>query len=169
MSSPYLPSSEGEGRLLILIDNFTTPTKNLEGRTKLAKLDFFLRYPDYLRRALEIRGADDEVPAGDASPLEQRMVRYRYGPWDPAYFALLGSLIGRKLVVPVAEGKGVGYRSTALGRTVARELAAHYAWEDIAKRAKLLRRYLDLSGTNLKNLIYEHFPEVTAARWGKEL
>ena len=25
------------------------------------------------------------------------MIRYRYGPWDPSYYAVLGSLIGHGL------------------------------------------------------------------------
>ena len=53
----FYPSALGEGRILLLIDRFTTPKKCLEGRTKLAKLDFFLRYPSYLSKALDIIGA----------------------------------------------------------------------------------------------------------------
>ena len=54
----FLPTPEAEGRLLLLIDAFTGATRSLEGRTKLAKLDFLLRYPNYLRRALAISSAD---------------------------------------------------------------------------------------------------------------
>jgi hypothetical protein len=113
-SDLFAPSVEGEARLLLLIDAFTGPTANLEGRTKLAKLDFLLRYPRFFRRALEIRAPQATVPEPVPSEgnIEQRMVRYRYGPWDPAYFALLGSLIGRALIIPVSHRAGVGYRTT---------------------------------------------------------
>jgi hypothetical protein len=51
----FQPSIESEARILLLINAFTTPTKSLEGRTKLAKLDFLLRYPSFMQRALAIR------------------------------------------------------------------------------------------------------------------
>jgi hypothetical protein len=79
--SLFEPTVEGEARLLLLINAFTTRTRGLEGRTKLAKLDFFLRYPEYLSRALEIRTAR---PAPETSmstgALERGMIRYRFGP-----------------------------------------------------------------------------------------
>jgi hypothetical protein len=158
----FQPTAEGEARLLILIDAFTGPSKCLEGRTKLAKLDFFLRNPAFLERIL---GAE---PQG-ARDIESGMVRYRYGPWDPAYFALLGSLVGRGLVAIVPIRQGLGYRTTTAGRSLSRDLATHDSWQPVAERARLLRRTLDLSGTNLKKLVYEHFPEVVAAKWGEPL
>ena len=44
-------------RLLILLGTFVgqNQTGSVEGLTKLAKLDFLLRYPVYLERALEAR------------------------------------------------------------------------------------------------------------------
>jgi hypothetical protein len=171
-SNLFAPSVEGEARLLLLIDAFTGPTANLEGRTKLAKLDFLLRYPTFLRRAIAIRRPGAELPAPDPSAdnIEQRMVRYRYGPWDPAYYALLGSLIGRGLVIPVSHRSGVGYRTTDQGRVVARDLAETVPWRDVAERARLLKRHFgSVSGTFLMNFVYKHFPEVTSASWRQEL
>jgi hypothetical protein len=167
----FAPSVEGEARLLLLIDAFTGPTANLEGRTKLAKLDFLLRYPAFLRRAVEIRApkAAAPEPAPNEGNIEQRMVRYRYGPWDPAYFALLGSLIGRGLITPVSHRSGVGYRTTDEGSAAARDLAATDAWAEVAGRARLLKRHFNVSGTFLMKFIYEHFPEVSGASWHKQL
>jgi hypothetical protein len=61
----FLPTAEGEIRLLLLIDAFSGHREGLQGRTRLAKLDFLLRYPSFLRRALEKRGdpLDDQVLA----------------------------------------------------------------------------------------------------------
>jgi hypothetical protein len=101
--------------------------------------------------------------------IEQRMVRYRYGPWDPSYFALLGRLLGKGLIETVPEPHGIGFRATATGHAVARNLAATEEWERVAARTKKLRRYFDYSGTRLKNFIYETFPEVTSAEWGERL
>lgn len=157
--------------MLLLIHAFTSSSRGLEGRTKLAKLDFFLRYPEYLRRALEIR--DAHLP-GESSQytgaIEKSMIRYRYGPWDPAYFAILGRLQGKGLIKTRPGPRGaLAYHTSELGGEIAESLAATAEWESVAVSAKLLRRYLDLSGTNLKRFVHEHFPEVTHSKWGDEL
>lgn len=167
----FQPTPEGEARLLLLINAFSVSNAVLEGRTKLAKLDFFIRYPTYLRRALAIRSP--ELVAQDISEnddnVETRMVRYRYGPWDPSYFALLGSLIGKGLVETAPTKSGMGYRTTHLGKHLAKDLARNESWHEIVKGIKLLKSNFDLSGSTLKNFIYEHFPEIADAAWGKQL
>jgi hypothetical protein len=172
----FQPTAEGEARLLLLIAAFSQEGSSLEGRTKLAKLDFLLRYPPFFARALAKRGgltrraaAAIEKATAEGRTIESRMMRYRYGPWDPAYFALLGRLVGKGLVEPVPEANGLGYRTTALGKTVADALAAEEAWSTIAEHAFLLKTYFDLSGNGLKNFIYENFPEVAGATWGETL
>ncbi|MFZ0626678.1 MAG: hypothetical protein WAN34_09295 [Acidimicrobiia bacterium] len=161
---------EGEGRLLLLISAFGD--KGIEGRTKLAKLDFFIRYPAYLWRALQIRAPQENRQVEgieDAGPIESRMIRYRYGPWDPSYFTLLGRLIGRGMVGVVPGRRAFRYRATDQGRQTAALLASHDAWESTQSRCKLVKRHLDLQGSTLKDFVYAHFPEVSSARWGEEL
>ncbi len=167
----FQPTPEAEARLLLLINAFTGPTKSLEGRTKLAKLDFLLRYPRYFEEALRIRSPRVAWPIPDSEQpaIENRMIRYRYGPWDPAYFTLLGRLIGRGLVRPVPTRHGIGYRTTGEGRALASSVGATAPWADTQAMTVLLRRHFDLSGRSLKNFVYEHFPEVTAAAWGQRL
>jgi len=166
----FQPTVEGEARILLLIEAFSRGSALLEGRTKLAKLDFFLRYPTYLDRALRVRGL---VPPNDLQnnvpDVETKMVRYRFGPWDPAYFVILGRLIGKNLVVPVPFDRGIGFRATDLGREIAADLRREPAWVPSVERLTLLRRHLNLSGSYLKTFIYEHFPEVTQASWGETL
>jgi hypothetical protein len=167
----FQPTDEGEARLLLLIDSFSKKAEGLEGRTKLAKLDFLLRYPKFLRRALQIR-APGAVPLDsneDVVTIEERMVRYRYGPWDPAYFALLGALIGKGLIITVPSKRGLGYRATPAGSAVAARLAKSDAWRDTAERVHQIKKHFDLSGTTLKEFIYRHFPEVSTATWGRRL
>jgi hypothetical protein len=166
----FLPTADGEARLLLLIDAFTTDTRALEGRVKLAKLDFFLRYPRYLERALAIRGAPDTGDElADTDNIENQMVRYRYGPWDPAYYALLGRLIGKGLVTTIPMRGGFAFKTTATGRAVSQALAKSDAWKTTARATRLLRRHLDLTGARLKDFVYEHFPEVAGAAWGRRL
>jgi hypothetical protein len=162
---------EGQARLLLLIDAFSGGTGTLQGRVKLAKLDFLLRYPAFFRRAMEARGRTvSETPEVDEENIDRRMVRYRYGPWDPAYYALLGALFGRGLIETVPEGRYTGIRTTAAGREVAAQLAATPAWSEVAHRARQLRTaFRAVTGTTMKDFVYQHFPEVTQARWGEEL
>lgn len=168
----FRPTEDGEARLLLLIGAFSGPSRVLEGRTKLAKLDFLLRYPQFLQRALNLRrpalGKQVAVP-DSADDIEARMVRYRFGPWDPAYFALLGRLVGKGLIAIVPYARGIGFRTTDLGGKIATELAQTDPWKPVAERARLLKRAFDISGSNLTKFVYENFPEVATAAWGDPL
>jgi hypothetical protein len=166
----FRPTAEGEIRLLLLIDAFSNQAGGLQGRTKLAKLDFLLRYPAFFQRALAERSSStNHVDLPEANPIEQRMVRYRYGPWDPSYFALLGSLIGRGLIEVVPYDRGLGYKTTDPGATLAVRMRAQPSWSNTANAIKLLRRHFNLSGSTLKRLVYQWFPEVSSTRWRDEL
>lgn len=171
-SDSYAGSPEAEVRLLLLIDAFSRvrggAPRTLEGRVKLAKLDFFVRYPKYLEALLKARNISDpltETALSDNNPIEQRMIRYRYGPWDHAYYSVLGSLIGRGLVDVVPDRKGLGFRTTEAGQSLAAELAMDDAWKTVHQRIRLVRRHLDNTGTTLKKWIYETFPEIADADW----
>jgi hypothetical protein len=170
-SELYAPTAEGEGRLLLLIDAFSLNGGAVQGRTKLAKLDFLLRYPAFHERAMQLRKLPSATPSAEPEPdLETRMVRYRYGPWDPAHYGILGSLIGRGLVEVVREPRVFAFRTTARGSKIAKELAESEPWIGVSRRATLLRRaFRTQTGTFLKDWIYENFPEVTQASWGDSL
>lgn len=167
----FQPSIESEARILLLIDGFTTPTKSLEGRTKLAKLDFLLRYPSFMQRALAIRKPEQnmEVSPEDNLNIEGRMIRYRYGPWDPSYYAVLGRLIGKGLVAVVPNQRGLSYRTTDLGSQLAKSLEKEDTWVETHTRVKLLKQNFNLTGNALKEFIYQHFPEVVGTSWGRKL
>lgn len=172
----YRASRDSEARVRPLINGFsskTTGPRTLEGRVKLAKLDFLLRYPKHLATILATRGVRESVREElelQDSPLESRMMRYRYGPWDPSYFAVLGSLVGRGLVdvVPAQGTSALGYRTTDAGAALAEDLKDDGAFDDLINRIKLLRTHLDLTGETLKRLLYD-LPEVADATWHEEL
>jgi hypothetical protein len=85
-------------RLLILIGAFEETDKPaIEGITKLAKLDFLLRYPTYFERAVQKRGgslASTPIADYERGTVEAQMVRYRFGPWDHRLRRFL-NLLGR--------------------------------------------------------------------------
>ncbi|WP_229404259.1 hypothetical protein [Micromonospora sp. NBRC 110038] len=168
-------TAEGEARILCLIDGFSRGPKKeraLEGRTKLAKLDFLLRYPQYLERALEAISASESLGADsdeDRVPLTERMVRYRYGPWDPQYFSILGRLIGKRLIEPIPGQGGYAYRTTAYGRQVVERLADDESYDALISRIEIIRKNFDWKGNRLKDFLYETFPEIADSKWGRSI
>jgi len=156
-------------RLLLLLDAFAENGQGgvIEGLTKLAKLDFLLRYPVMLQRALEAkRRSTREVRLEDHErhSVESEMVRYRFGPWDHRYREFLNILVAKGLASISIEGRKVVIAATELGRTRARQLTADELFEQYARRAKLLKRHFDLTATTLMRFIYDTFPEIVSLR-----
>lgn len=172
----FRASPDGEARLLLLIDTFSRNARRpryLEGRVKLAKLDFLLRYPRHLKTVLLLHGATLQEVSGideDEGPLDSRMMRYRYGPWDPSYYALLGSLIGRGLVevIPLPRRNGFGYHTSEKGAALAADIKSDESFGRMIERLNLLKKYLDKSGNTLKSYLYE-LPEVADATWHEDV
>ncbi|MCG7203669.1 hypothetical protein [Streptomyces arenae] len=161
-----------EARVLLLIDRFTGTRKGLEGLTKLAKLDFLLRYPAMLERLL----VEDSIawPAG-AQPtsaerlsVESRMTRYKYGPWDHRYYSILGSLAARDLITYGGMDRAE-FRITASGAVAAAMLAETDEWVVVAQRITLLKKHFNKSGTALKTIIYDRLPDAVDRPWRMEI
>jgi hypothetical protein len=144
-----------EARVLILLAEFP---KGISSLTKLAKLDFLLRYPTVLIDFLHKDGKkwpDDAAPTDDElHAVESPMIRYKYGPWDSRYYPVLGALIAKDLVEPERSSRGTTFKVTERGRAYSTALAASETWSVIASRAKLLKRHFDQSGAALKSRIY---------------
>lgn len=98
------------------------------------------------------------------------MMRYRYGPWDPSYYAILGALIGRGLVEvsQLPGSRGLGYSTTTVGADLARQLRQDESFETIDQRVRVLRTYLDKSGSTLKGYLYT-LPEIANSAWHEEI
>lgn len=152
-------------RLLLLIDAFGESDGRgaIEGLTKLAKLDFLLRYPVLLERALISKGLSVRkvaVEDYERQSVESEMVRYRFGPWDHRYRTFLNLLVAKGLAKVGIEGRTVVISVTELGRERARELAELDVFNPYTQRAKILKTHFDLKGTNLMKFIYATFPEI---------
>jgi hypothetical protein len=162
------------GRLLILIDAFAgrKGDQSIEGLTKLAKLDFLLRYPTYLERALKARNAEEaalKVQEFERTSIEARMVRFRFGPWDHRYRRFLNTLAGRGLVTVSTVGRTVIIGQTERGRAAANLLINAPEYAALKQRATFLKRHLDLQATRLMDFIYQTFPEVASLRLGETI
>ncbi len=164
-----------EARLLLLLDAFAGPkgTESIAGLTKLAKLDFLLRYPTYLERALAALGRDGgraDVQAYERVSVEATTVRYRYGPWDFRYRRWVDLLVCRGLAHAELQGRTVRVGITDTGRQLAEELAADDLFAELLRRARLLRTpFKTMGATRLKDFVYETFPEIAQMSLGETI
>lgn len=152
--------------LLIRIAGRPREVPVIDGRTKLAKLDFFVRYPVFLARAINIAGSQVlKEQAGDSlqtrTTPESHMVRYRYGPWDQKYYSVFAFLLGKRLItIDIVNGID-HYASTAQGYRLTDELQHFSEWQEIAVRCELVGQLFEgKSGSFVKDFIYRHYPEV---------
>jgi hypothetical protein len=164
-------------RLLILIrfagrprnDSVTLP--GIEGRTLLAKLDFFLRYPAYLKRASEIIGQSIESPTiinfDETNSVESRMIRYLYGPWDDVYYQVLAYLIGKELIIVGKKNNTEIFQLSAKGNEIAEQLALTNEFAEIVSRADFISKiFSKYNGNTLKKFIYNNFPDIVNRKIG---
>jgi hypothetical protein len=154
-------------RLLVLLSAFsgTDGSSEIEGLTKLAKLDFLLRYPVLLERALRARNrsvANVGLQTYERNSVESRMVRYRFGPWDHRYRRFLNLLTARGLARVRVEGRTINIGITKRGLEIAEQLVNSGQFEDLTRRAIALKGALDLTATNLMKFVYETFPELAS-------
>lgn len=170
-------------RLLLLIrlcgkprGNQLTKLPGIEGRTLLAKLDFFLRYPQYLRRAAKILGVDisrknlEFAECEEEHAVESRMVRYLYGPWDHVYYPTLAYLVGKELIVIDRSTNTEVFRLTEIGQDITDQLIKESVYKDLAQRADVAYHlFSKYKGTGLKDFIYVHFPEVVNRELGEAI
>ncbi len=158
-----------EGRLLVLLLAFAGDDNKgeIEGLTKIAKLDFLLRYPTFLQRALEKKHKSTKnvgLQQHEQLSVESKMVRYRFGPWDHRYRRFLNLAVAKGLARITVDGRTVKIGLTDTGATVARGLAASDAFADITRRAAILKTHFDMTASGLMRFIYEAFPEILSLR-----
>lgn len=153
-------------RVLLLISavsSYRGNSRKLDGLTKLAKLDFLVRYPalahivlDHLdpgSPGLHLGREDNAHPTEVESP----MVRYKYGPWDDRYYPVIGALVGRGLI-RYSRGRlgSVALVPTPQGRTLCGTLAASKEWSELSDRVNsVAEASIGLTGNALKDLIYQ--------------
>lgn len=159
-------------RLLVLLKEFAgrKGDRRINGLTKLVKLDFLLRYPVYMERALECKGISKdivELQEYERKSVESTMIRFHYGPWDPRYYSFINLLVGRGLCEVNVKGRTVFIGLTQKGHETASKLSQQEEFTSIADRAQVLKKHFDISGGNLKTFIYETFPEIVSLKLGE--
>ena len=80
-------------RIFLLISLCGTGNR-IDGLTKMAKLDFFVRYPDFFAVA-----KNTSPPVAESNDtVRSAMIRHHYGPWDKRYYHVLAYLEARQLI-----------------------------------------------------------------------
>jgi hypothetical protein len=168
-----IPSADGSiefhaARILLLLKYIgTSKPKKIVSRTKIAKIDFFVRYPTYLEKAAKILGEERIPHFSEIYEPESRMIRYKYGPWDKKYYNIFAYLTAKGMIEVEPSGKGDIFVLTNKGSVAAEELEGP-EYEEIIQRCKLVKKLFgSRSGTGIKKFIYEKFPEVVGKEVGE--
>jgi hypothetical protein len=147
--------------------------KTVEGITKLAKLDFLLRYPNCLERVLAKTGKDPsaaDIKEYERDSIETKMIRFRYGPWDERYRRWIALLHAKGLVNTFVQGRTVHVGLTDKGKEIAAQIVSLEDFKDLDLRSGLILKSVGLySATRLKEFIYQTFPEITNMKWGEKI
>lgn len=150
-----------------------TKLRAVEGITKLAKLDYLLRYPTSLERAMARVGKNAsliKIEPRERTSIETKMIRFRYGPWDARYRRWLGLLLAKQLITLNLKGHTIEIGLTDEGRALADELRDDPLNGNLARRSELTIDAVGaMSATALKNFVYETIPEIVDMKWGAEL
>lgn len=161
-------------RLLLLI-SICGVAGRIDGLTKMAKLDFFARYPDFFevaRAAIDpASNADSTKRATSDETVESAMVRHHYGPWDKRYYHVLAHLEAKRLITVTKDGNSYRLALTDLGRDRAEALAARSSFGSLVARMREVKKtFGSKKGTFLKDLIYRLFDEEVGRRpMGEEI
>jgi hypothetical protein len=160
-----------QARVLLLVRAVAAEpghARKLDGLTKLAKLDFLVRYPALAGVVLDdLAGGDermhlrsDEIFA--PTEAEDPMTRYKYGPWDDRYYPVIGALVSRGLLKYIKGRRGsVALTVTPAGKKLADSLLQERLWHDVADRCEAVAQAsAGLSGNALKERIYERLPDL---------
>lgn len=148
-------------RLLLLL-KICGDKGTLKGLTKMAKLDFFVRYPQFFKTAARVLGVN--VAEGNASAeTESKMVRYHYGPWDQRYYHVLAYLEAKGLIRAAKEGSAINLSLTELGDKSAVRIEENVSFAPIVEQTRRVKDVLgNKKGTELKNLVYRIFDDEVA-------
>lgn len=147
----------------------------IDGRTKLAKLDFFVRYPMAVKRVLDaglVTVVNEKQKLSfsvDPNSIESQMIRYRYGPWDPKYAVVIPYLQSLGLLT-VDSGKSETYTLTERGESAARDLLQDKSFQQLDATLQVVSQVFSTwKGSQLKRFIYDNFEEITALNLGETI
>jgi hypothetical protein len=152
-------------RLLILI---YTLTGKKDGTTiyitKLAKLDFILRYPVVLDKALSLLNIIKKSSINEAqrNSIESEMLAFSYSPWSSNFRRLLVLLSSRNLIVWRTSGRQIELSSTEVGRNFYRDAIEHIEFREFVQQSKVIKtNFSNLPLTKLDSLMLSVIKDIS--------
>ena len=147
---------------MLLLVKLCGTDERIDGLTKMAKLDFFVRYPQFFVTACATLGKN---PGQVPESIESSMVRYHYGPWDRRYYHVVAYLESRELLKVEKTGKAFSLVLTPLGQQTADKLASEPSFGQLTGQMKKVKLVLGkMTGSRLKSLVYRVFDKEVAER-----
>ncbi|GIN98085.1 hypothetical protein J6TS1_39550 [Siminovitchia terrae] len=164
-------------RILILINIMAgrNQKQTINGINKLVKLDFLLRYPVALERALMELKKDKDIPkidiqAYERDSVETNLMHFNYGPWDGRYRRFLTILEAKGLITYTINGKTVNVSITQTGHKKVKDISSFSEFQNYVIRSVLIKRHFgSYSSKKLINFFYEVFPEMVTMKQGEEI
>jgi len=146
-------------RLVLLLQVCGTHSR-IDGLTKLAKLDFFVRYPQFFNEMCARLGV---AATARTSSVESAMIRFHYGPWDQRYYHLLAYLEGKGLLRVRRDRNAYTFELTERGKQAADILVKKNSFAQIVAQMRSVKSVLGKkSGSALKRLVYDVFRDEVA-------
>jgi|SRR5271157_2433712 len=145
---------------LLLLFRICGTNNQIDGLTKMAKLDFFVHYPEFFDEVSAHLGLKARTTM---TTRESGMVRFHYGPWDKRYYQVLGYLEGRDLLSVSKDRNTFRFALTPKGEELAEQLRKTTPFSELVMQMKSVKKVLgDKSGSALKTLIYKVFEKEIA-------
>ncbi len=140
---------------LVLLLHICGKRNRIQGLTKLAKLDFFVRYPQFFEKASEYQGNKEKA---SLKTVESSMIRFHYGPWDKRYYQVIPFLEANQLIELQQDRKSYSFTLTEQGKGLAKQLLQDEAFAEICDHMRQVKKVFGgMTGSKLKSLIYEIF------------
>lgn len=156
-------------RLLILISvlNGKSEERSINGIEKLGKLDFLLKHPTILQRAIGNPNVNLRIAEHEKNSVSTRLAEYKYKPWDRKYRELVAIMGSKDLIkVTLNDARHIIIRITPKGIEIATRLMEQSEFRDIAERSKLIKSYFRSVSTNhLTRIVQGSIPR----RWSAVL
>ncbi|WP_413302783.1 hypothetical protein AA0X95_24690 [Bacillus sp. 1P10SD] len=164
-------------RILILIDKMAgrNQKQTIDGINKLVKLDFLLRYPVALERALmklkkEMDILKIDIKVYERVSVETNLMHFNYGPWDSRYRRFLTILETKGLITYIISGNTVNVVISQIGHKTVEDISSCSEFQDYVIRSGLIKKnFGSYSSKKLINFFYEVFPEMVTMKQGEEI
>ncbi|MBZ9688443.1 hypothetical protein G9F72_019115 [Clostridium estertheticum] len=159
-------------RMLMLMYTFAgrNQTGKIEGITKLAILDFLLRYPVALDKALEniesqgnktIYKKKFKLQSYEVNSIDAKMMKFNFAPWDFKYRRIVHILSAKDLIRINTDGKKTVLVITSKGIDTSNKIKILKDYEYLIVRCSIVKTVFgSWSQKKLIEMIYSTFPEI---------